>query len=82
MISRKKILEAAIEGYEQKIKRARESIGLLKAELDGTPPTTNLPTPSKPKRKMSPARRAALLENLRKARAARATKRRGTQKKR
>jgi hypothetical protein len=81
MLRRKEIFEAAIEGLEEQIRQKRAAIGQLRAELNGTV----TPTPGGEgeqtakaeirKRRLSPARRAALVRNLAKARAARARKR-------
>jgi cell division septum initiation protein DivIVA len=79
MIRRKDIIEAAIEGLEEQIRQKRATINQLRAELRGVRATVSKPVQAprtKPaKRKLSLARRAALLRNLMKARAARARKR-------
>jgi hypothetical protein len=84
MIRRRALLEAAIDGLEEQIRQKRAMINQLRAELNGTatPPIVSQPEQSPKtqprKRKLSPARRAALLRNLVKARAARARKRLAT----
>jgi hypothetical protein len=78
MIRHKVIIEAAIDGLEEQIRQKRGTINRLRAELNGTPAAMSEPEqttqPEPAKRRLSPAKRAAILKNLKKARAARARK--------